>query len=323
MKHTVRGSWAAPAFCFSLIGKPGRASGHCSLVIAVLLAAGCNTRLSPDPTSLTGTRPAIAREMELTAYWEPFGESKYGFAESWETLKNLRPHQAVRAATADELSVFLPPAGAKLGDVWELDGARCSALLKQLHPGATPTLHHFGPNGSYGCLAAENENYRLVRTRAHAEFEFPDGWFTPSQFAGEIVVDRRTDSVVALRLRVPARRNNVDLNWKTGEMATVRGPDGQVMTGEDGEPMVVPSIIADIGYCPRLELSGGALELLSDTEWHNRMVEREIDRQLQGRFYEFSRIEWLDWETAVARAQAEGKPLHVVALFGTLDDESC
>jgi hypothetical protein len=44
---------------------------------------------------------------------------------------------------------------------------------------------------------------------------------------------------------------------------------------------------------------------------------------LARRFYPLAEIEWLGLEAALARARATDKPLHVVALFGSLLDESC
>ena len=44
---------------------------------------------------------------------------------------------------------------------------------------------------------------------------------------------------------------------------------------------------------------------------------------LSRRFYRFAELDWLDLATGVQLARETGRPLHLIALFGTLDDESC
>lgn len=261
--------------------------------------------------------------LELTAHWARFTDSKYNFGEKWETLKSLQPVQQRKQYSDTELSVLLPPDDAGIGDVWKIDVRQIIPILRQLHAGATHRLHHGGPEGAWGCVVAENESYRRIRSRIHAEFRLKDGFYVPSQFAGDLVVDRQSGQIIAFRLAVPPRRNNVDLNWETGKEVTVGDKDGNPRLDQDGQPMKMPMNIADIGYCERLELVGGDWDSANTIQWDEQLDPRVVDKNFQLKFYCFAQIDWLPWEEAVAKSVSSGKPLHVVALFGSLDDESC
>jgi hypothetical protein len=78
---------------------------------------------------------------------------------------------------------------------------------------------------------------------------------------------------------------------------------------------------ADIVYVPRMRLRGGSAP--GKIKWEESIEEREARLRLAAKFYKFAAIQWTPFEEALARAKAEKKPLHVLVLFGTLDDESC
>ena len=78
---------------------------------------------------------------------------------------------------------------------------------------------------------------------------------------------------------------------------------------------------ADIVYVPRLELRGG--EAPNDVAWAQQIPLDAARGKLARRFYRFVDIDWQPFARAVAEARREEKPLHVMVLFGTLDDESC
>lgn len=256
--------------------------------------------------------------LELKAEWKPFADSKYQFAKMWKTLQQLKPSKLTQSYTQHELSIFLPPENAELGDVWKIDVQKIIPFIKQFHPGATHELHHGGPQGAFGTIAATNELFIRVKTRSHGEINLKDGIYLPSQFAGDVVIDRSTNRIVAFTLAVPPRRNNVDLNWD-------REPEeGEMWSDADGN--LIPAkrtSIADIGYCEKMELRGGDWETVNKVVWEEELSLRKIEKSFQRKFYRWASIDWLPWEEAVAKSQATGKPLHVVALFGVLDDESC
>jgi hypothetical protein len=150
-----------------------------------------------------------------------------------------------------------------------------------------------------------DDNHAEIVMRVHADILLEgDGqpnassWFTPGQFRGRVVVDRRSGRVVYFDLKVPAQRANVDINIH-----------------------VAGSVIADIGRIPRMELVGGDLPEYSSNA---RQIEAvAADKILAARFYPFHAIGWQDLAAAHTQSKATGKPLHVVALFVSLDDESC
>ena len=266
---------------------------------------------------------ADAKKLKLTAHWAPFTDSKYNFGKRWETLKQLKPAQKVKSYSQNELAVFLPPSKLKFGEYWKVKIDDVIPILKQFHSGATKRLHHGGPQGAYGVIVAENDKFRRIRSRVHAQFNLKDGKYVPSQFAGDFVVERSTGKIVAFKLGMPPRRNNVDLNWETGKMVEVKGPDGKPLIGKDGKPVKYRGVIADIGYCERLELIGGNWKQVNEFQWDQKLKPEDVDKNFRKKFYRFAQIDWLPWEQAVAQSKKSGKPLHVVALFGALDDESC
>jgi hypothetical protein len=52
-------------------------------------------------------------------------------------------------------------------------------------------------------------------------------------------------------------------------------------------------------------------------------VQNEVKHALALRSYRFKNVEWVEFEDALPLARKAAKPLHVVAVDGTLDDESC
>jgi hypothetical protein len=193
--------------------------------------------------------------------------------------------------------------------VWRLDPADALPFLRQLHPGATHLLHHdgglgVGAHGAWACLRSLGERHAEVLFRVHADFRIAgegdsrgSSWFTPAQFRGHMVIDRERGAVVHFRLGVPDQSANVDVN----------------LADDDG-------VSADIGRVPRMELVGGELPELTPSA---SLSVEQAERLLERRFYPFAEIEWLDLADARAESLASGKPLHVLALFGSLTDESC
>jgi hypothetical protein len=53
------------------------------------------------------------------------------------------------------------------------------------------------------------------------------------------------------------------------------------------------------------------------------MTEEAVTGLFARRLYRFKEIAWVDFDRAVEAARRTGRPLHVIALNGTLDDESC
>jgi len=150
--------------------------------------------------------------------------------------------------------------------------------------------------GGFACLRAISPDCAEIVFRLHAEFALDPGkvYYTPGQFAGRMMIDRKKREVTELELAVPDRNTNVDINCMP---------------------------YADIVYVPRMRLSGGTPA--RSIAWTEAIEGDEARERLAKKFYRFETINWTPFEQALARAKAEKKPLHVVVLFGTLDDESC
>jgi hypothetical protein len=226
-------------------------------------------------------------------------------------VQKLAPAMARQHHDTAAFRVFLPDEPVAVGDTWRVDVREALPLLRQLHAGATDEMHHdtggFGvaAAGGFACLRALDDEHAEIQLRLHADFRIDgDGtrrgssWFTPAQFKGRLVIDRRRKTPVAFELGVPQQSANVDVN-----IATAGG------------------LIADIGRVPRLELRGGMSPVLADDA--TAIDEQDAAHRLAERFYPFAALDWQDLAAARATSLATNKPLHVIALFGSLLDESC
>jgi hypothetical protein len=246
--------------------------------------------------------------LELRATWETLTDTVYGFERKYPLVRDLVPAAERVHYDAGDFRPFLPEKAVAVGDTWRVDARAALPFLRQFHPGATVELHHdsglgLAAHGGWACLRRLDETHAEVMLRVHAEFLIAgDGnrpnssWFTPAQFRGRMLIERQEGAVVAFELSVPQQSANVDVN-----------------IGDEG------GISADIGRIPRMELSGGVFP----PSGAGGISEREAEGLLERRFYPFAEIDWLDLAAARAESRATGKPLHVVALFGSLMDESC
>ncbi len=268
------------------------------------------------PGEIATAATAKGDGLVVTAVWEPIARSAYGFQQRWPRLATLAPAERQHTWSDAELSGFAPPATATVGTSWRLDPERVLPIVRQLHATAQLEMHlACQTDGGFALLVARNEQLDVVQVRLHADFPLDDigSWYTPAQLAGRIVFERVSNRPLALELGVPARDSNVDLNWAQ--------PSG------DGKPAMVE---ADIGYVPRLGLTGAAndhtdtlAQIVTREPWNAQIDEERAATLLARCFYDFAKVDWLPFEAAVEEATQSGKPLHVVALFGTLDDESC
>ena len=277
--------------------------------------------LVPAFQETAAVRPTLADDasIELHARWEPCKRSKYGLFAETEVLRAPKPAEERRVVRSAELAPFLPQTPVAVGDTWAVPPEAVLPLLRQFHPGARAELHHgFGAApGTFACLrAASNERLELL-FRAHAEFELEGGvTYTPAQFEGRLVLDRKSGAPLALRIALPDRDTNVDVN--------VPSDSDDKWVDADGNEVPM-SMFADIGWVPVMELAGGTLGAaeLDAHAYADALPLVAARKLLARRFYPFERLDWLPFAEAVHAARELGKPLHVVVLFGTLDDESC
>ena len=170
------------------------------------------------------------------------------------------------------------------------------ALLKQLHPNPNFFLHiNAGDSfGLWACLRAYNEQYADIVFRIHAEFKLKDGWFTPSQFTGHLVIDRKKEKVAFFEMYVPKSVINFDVNWKRDK----------------------GNMVTSTGYCSKMELRAGRQDLLGNVEFIESITQAAAERALILRFYKSQQINWVPFDQVLEIAQAQQKPIHVISVDG-------
>ena len=264
--------------------------------------------------SIEVASPIVDRgDVSLTANWIPFDEeSTYGFAEKWPEINEMKPVAETRKYESSFFASLAPKPQIQVGDTWRINENAMLPFLKQFHDGASVELHHNGPTGAYGCLVGQKEDLQNILIRLHGELRHKDGWYyTVSQFEGHLVWDSKEKKVKSFRLFVPPVRTNVDIN--------------RSMTTEEynnKDKLNVEGLMGvDIGFIPKMEL---ATEITKeDFQWDTTIDLNVAKHKLSLSFYHSAKINWLPFEDAVVESQETGKPLLVVALFGTLFDESC
>lgn len=276
------------------------------LRLAVLLFASISSRAVPSAQSAELALRGGA--LELEARWEPLTDTVYGFEKQHPEFGSPAPRAVRERHGVDAFRPFLPSGPVAVGDTWRVDAAAALPFLRQLHAGATMSLHHgeamgLGVPGAWACLRSLDEKEAEIVLRVHAEFRVPgsDGqtrlWITPAQFRGRLRLDRTRGEVRAFELSLPDQSANVDVNVAV---------DGDVK--------------ADIGRFPQLGVAGGELP---GPAAGGGLSLQAAEVLLARRFYPLAELEWLELPAALARARETDQPLHIVALFGSLLDESC
>lgn len=269
-----------------------------SVVTLVMLAAGFWAS-SPPASEKVAIELSPDSSITLQAEWSGIADSTYKLHQKPEfaAFFDLKPAAASKTYSADEIRALLPKEPVAVGDAWKIADEGLLTFLRQFHPSATTSLHHMtNAGGGHACLRAVSPEYAEIVFRLHVEFVLDPGkvYYTPGQFAGRMLIDRKKREMTEFELAVPDRNTNVDINCMP---------------------------YADIVYVPRMRLAGG--KAAESIKWPEAIEEGEARSRLAAKFYQFAAIRWTPFEQALARAKAEKKPLHVVVLFGTLDDESC
>lgn len=284
---------------------------------AVGLAAPASrptSMLASRPASMPASRPVTASACErvtlslrrdasvvVRARWAPMVTSGMKLDQNPKYARYYRTKVAVakRRYGWSDLRVFLPPSSVTVGDVWRIPEASLHRFFSQFHPNVRTRLHNGGPDGAYVAVRAIGPRFVELAFRVHVEFALKLGavYYTPAQFAGRLVLDRRTRSVVLLRMALPTHRSlNVDLNADR---------------------------LIDVVYVPRMELVGGDASRLRGVRWSRAVAWKTIRRRLSQRFYAFMKIRWHTVAEALKASKTTGKPMHLFVVFGSLDDQSC
>ena len=274
-----------------------------TLLILMMLGGQLNADEHPAMNNKITLNLDDTSEILVKGFIAPVEESLSDNFKQWDELVNLRVAEPEKRHPASVFQAFLPKNPVSVGDLWVPDMIGIVNLFKQLHPNPNFFLHiNAGDSfGLWACLRAYNEQYADIVFRIHAEFKLKDGWFTPSQFTGHLVIDRNQEKVAFFEMYVPKSVINFDVNWKRdkGDMVT------------------------STGYCSKMELRAGTQDLLENVEFTTSITQAAAERALILRFYKSQQINWVPLDQVLAIAQAQQKPIHVISVDGPLVDEAC
>jgi len=260
-----------------------------------------------------------AEQIPVQASIAPITSSTGDFHLKWKSLANLREVERHRDHPKSVFQGFLPKKSVSVGDTWKIDREAALQLLKQLaekpqfkmrispgtikiNIGSRTFEIGRGTDGLWALLRAYNDTYAEIVFRIHAEFALEDGWFTPSQFAGRLVIDRTQAKVAFFEMSVPEGTLNFDVNRQHKNSSSYE---------------------TDAGFCPQIGLLAGTQAITSDTQFTEAITQEEAERRLIHRFYKSEQIEWVAMDKALEIARSLQRPIHVVSINGPLTDEAC
>ena len=245
-----------------------------------------------------------ASEVSVKGFIAPIEYTQYNFHVKWDELVNLQVAEPKKQYPSSVFQSFLPSEPVSIGECWEIQEEGALTLLRQLHPNPQLDLHldSGDSHGLWACLRAYNGEFAEILFRIHAEFVMESGWFTPSQFAGHLVINRVQEKVVSFMMHVPPTTLNFDAGW--------RAP-------------AHPGGAAEIGFCPKIELRSDISSAVQDTEFTVSITEKAAKHALILRFYKSQQINWVSLAEALEIATAQQKPIHAISIDGPLADEAC
>ena len=243
---------------------------------------------------LNGPEPIV-----VNASISPIEFSTGGFHVDWEPLATLREVEPQRNCPVSIFRGFLPREAVSVGEHWEIDPESALQLLKQLAEDPKLQLWVNDELGWWASLRAYNDIYAEIVFRIHAAFVLADGFFTPSQFAGSLIIDRRREELTYFEMSVPPSTLNFDVNKVINEN---RG-------------------ITDCGVC-RIEMISGE-EAAQALAYSEEISMEEARLGLAKQCYSAQSIEWVKLEEAAEMSKALERPIHVVSADGTFMDQSC
>lgn len=270
------------------------------VVMSGQLNADENTTHTKITLNLDGTAKILVKGF-IASVEEHLSEASF---KEWDTLMNLRAAEPEKRYPASVFHAFLQDEPVSIGEPWKVEEEGVLTLLRQLHPNPSLDMHiNVGDSrGLWACLRAYNDTFADIVFRIHAEFKLEDGWFTPSQFAGHLVIDRIEEKVVFFEMSVPDGPINFDVNWRKDKDANY-------------------SIVAG-GFC-QMELRAGTQVLLENVEFTESISQETAEHVLTLRFYKSQQIDWVPSDQVLEMAQTQQKPIHAISIDGPLMDESC
>ena len=307
-----------------------KALGIGCLMFVLSLQYGFSDEM-PTPNRIVLTLDHNAKVL-IKGFIAPIEYTQDNFHVTWDALANLRVAEPEKHHPTSVFQAFLPTEArlqkgrekpslqelkrfprenptrkgnsVSVGEVWQIEQDGLLELLSQLHPNPNLDMHiNNGDSlGMWACLRAYNAEFADIVFRIHAEFKLENGWFTPSQFTGNLVINRVEEKVAFFQMYVPEGTLNFDVNRYHG----------------DG-----PSYGADTGFCPQIELRTGVEDIVQDTQFSESITLAEAERALILLFYKSQQINWVSVDEALEIAKTQQKPIHVVSINGPLDDEAC
>ena len=245
-------------------------------------------------------------EVSVKAFIAPIEHTLSNFHIEWEALANLRVAEPEKRHPISIFQSFLPSGSVSVGECWQIEEASVTELLRQLHPNPKLIKIHIDtddPRGLWGCLRAYNDKLADITFRIHAAFDFEDGTLTPSQFKGNLIIDRSENKVTFFKMYVPEGTVNLDITWKKYKDHPYRSTDS--------------------GLCSQMELRSGIEDEMQNADFTEAITQKEAEQALILRFYEIAQINWVPPEKAVELAEEQMKLIHVISIDGPLHDESC
>ena len=241
-------------------------------------------------------------EVSVKGFIAPIEYTGSNFHKRWNALANLRAAEPEKQYSVDVFRDFLPTEAVSVGECWQIQEEGALTLLRQLQPNPNLDMHiNIGDSrGLWACLRAYNDEFADIVFRIHAAFALTDGWFTPSQFAGHLVINRIKKSILFFQMRVP-EDTWFDVNWKKHEDDLGFSTDG--------------------GVCPQIELRTGTQ--IPDPEYTESITQKEAECALIRRFYKSQQINWVSLEEALEMAEKMQKSIHAISIDGPLADEAC
>ena len=277
-----------------------------TLSVALLVLIAMSGQLNADNHSVDDNKITLnldrTSEVLVKGFIAPIGDAVSNSGRDWDALTNLRVAEPEKTYPASVFQSFLPNKPVSVGELWVPDMTGIVTLLKQLHPNPNLFMHiNAGDSlGLWACLRAYNDAYADIVFRIHAEFILEDGWFTPSQFTGHLVIDRAKGKVSFFEMYVPGGPVNFDINR-----------------------VIQASRVAGAGYCSKMELRAGTQDLLENVEFAASITQETAERALILRFYKSQLINWVAPDQVLEMAETQQKPIHVISIDGPLVDESC
>ena len=254
-------------------------------------------------------------KVSITGFIAPieYTQSNYHVEFEWDELVNLRVAAPQKIFSASVFRAFLPDEVVSVGDLWQIEEAGALELLRQLHPNPHLDMRDYGDPGLWACLRAYTDEFADIVFRIHTEFKLGDGWFTPSQFTGHLIINRLEESLSFFHMHLPEGPVNFKVSWEDEK------------SGDDSNGFV------DTGFCTQMELRVGTEDVLRDITTHLEsttsdsiaITQAEAERALNCQFYESEHINWVSMEAALELAQAQQKRIHAISIDGPLADEAC